>query len=121
MLPDQAASPAFFRKLLTCGLCMLAVVFAIEAKTAWYGPATAPGSAVQFAKALPADLPQVVSHGIPTPDPFHPAIPFLVIATFLLSVGPENRMMRKALRGARTPQMASFFIPQLFFRPPPIL
>jgi hypothetical protein len=121
MLPDQAASPAFIRKLLTCWLCLLAVVFAIEAKTAWYGPATDPGSAVRFAKALPADLPQVVSHGIPTPDPLHPAIPFLLFATFLLAVGAENRMMRKAPQGARTPQAASFFSPQLFFRPPPVL
>jgi hypothetical protein len=121
MLPDQAACPAFYRKLLTGWLCLLALVFAFEAKTAWYGTARDPGSTVQFAKALPADLPQVVSHGIPTPDPLHPAIPFLVFAVLLLSIGSESRMTRETRCGLRTPVTAAFFFPKLFFRPPPAL
>jgi hypothetical protein len=121
MLPDQAVSPAIFRKLLTCWLCLLAVVFAIEAKTAWYGTAAGPVSAVRFDKALPADLPQVVSHGIPTPDPIHPAIPFLVFAVFVLSANSSFRMTRKATRGTGAPAAAPCFSPHLFFRPPPAL
>ncbi|MGP8253286.1 MAG: hypothetical protein ACLQHF_14745 [Terracidiphilus sp.] len=123
MLPDLAGSPAFCRKLLACWLCTLALVFAFEAKTAWYGPAAGPGCAVRAAKALPADSSQVVLHGVPAPDPVHPALPFLIFAVFVLapSAGTAFHMTRLANRGALTPASAPFFSPQLFFRPPPVL
>ena len=119
MLPDPAASPAICRKLLTCWLCLLAVVFAFEAKTAWYGPSAGPWSAVRAAKALPADLPQIVSHGIPAPDPVHPAIPFLIFAAFVLSAGSEFQLTRKAAHGPGPLAVAATFFPPHFFRPPP--
>ena len=123
MLPDLIASPAFCRKFVACWLCMLALAFAFEAKTAWYGPPAGPGSAVSSAKALPADLPQVVSHGVPVPNPVSPALPFLLLAGFalVLSAGLDSRMTRRVVRVALTPASRSFFSPQLFFRPPPIL
>ena len=123
MLPDLAASPAFCRKFLACWLCILALVFAFEAKTAWYGPADGVGSAVRAAKELPADLPQVVSHGIPAPDPVQPALPFFIFTAFALRqfVGSDLRMTRRANRGVFTAAPALFLSPQQFFRPPPIL
>jgi hypothetical protein len=122
MLSDLIASPAFCRKFVACWLSMLALVFAFEAKTAWYGPPAGPGSAVSSAKALPADLPQVVLHGVPVPDPVSPALPFLILAGFVLalSAGFDFRKMRFADREARTPTSWSFVSPQLFFRPPPV-
>jgi hypothetical protein len=123
MLPDLAASPAFCRKFLACWLCMLALVFAFEAKTAWYGPAVGFGSAVRAAKALPSDLPQIVSHGITTPDPVRPVLPFFTFAVFVLvqSAIFKCRATRNRNRVAFTPASAPFFSPQQFFRPPPVL
>ena len=123
MLPDKAASPAICRKMLACWLCMLAMVFAFEAKTAWYGSDAGLGSAVRAAKALPADMPQVVSHGIPTPDPIRPAIPFLIFGVFALlqSAGSGFGMMRKASSATLIAFPLLRFSPNQFFRPPPIL
>ncbi|MFZ0301476.1 MAG: hypothetical protein WAL75_02275 [Terracidiphilus sp.] len=123
MLPDLAASPAFYRKSLACWLCILALVFAFEAKTAWYGPAGGVGSAISAAKALPADLPQVVSHGIPAPDPVQPALPFFIFTAFVLAqfAGPDFQMTRRTNRGVPTAASVLFLSPQQFFRPPPIL
>jgi len=122
MLPDLAVSPAICRRVLACWLCALALVFAFEAKTAWYGPDCGPGSAVRAAKALPADLPQVVSHGVPTPDPVRPAIPFLIFGIFALPglSGLKFDMMRSPHRRARMIAPLSNFSPPQFFRPPPI-
>jgi hypothetical protein len=122
MLPDLNASPAFCRKLLACWLCMLALVFAFEAKTAWYGPPAGPGSALSSAKALPVDLPQVVLHGVPVPDPVSPALPFLILAGLVLafSAGFDSRMTNRVDREGLSRASWSFFSPQLFFRPPPV-
>jgi len=123
MFFDLAGSPALCRKLLACWLCLLAFTFAIEAKTAWYGPAAGPSSVIRAAKARRADTPKVVLHGAPTPAPLHPAVPFLNFAALALALpaGSEFRSPRKATRGALTFAAASFHSPQLFFRPPPTL
>jgi hypothetical protein len=123
MLPDLADSPAFVRKVLACWLCMLVLVFAFEAKTAWYGPTAGPGSAIRAAKALPADSTQVVLHGIAAPGHDSPVVPFLILAVFVLalSIGTDFRMTGKANRAAHSPCAAAFFSPQQFFRPPPTL
>ena len=62
-------SPHTRRNTLALGLCLLAVLFALEAKTAWYGPTNGPSSGIQSQKARPADLPAVVSHGVSTLAP----------------------------------------------------
>jgi hypothetical protein len=123
MLPDLATSPAYCRKFLAGWLCMLALVFAFEAKTAWFGPAAGPGSAIGAAKALPADLPQIVLDGVPAPDPMRAALPFLIFGAFVAALAARSdfRMARRANRGAPSPASAHFFFPQLFFRPPPAL
>ena len=75
-----AASPSYRRAPLAFGLCLLAFLFAIEAKTAWYGPA-AGFTAVLFraAKAQPVASPEVVDHGLPAPDPAHPHVTFALL------------------------------------------
>jgi hypothetical protein len=123
MSGNSAALAARCRVALACGLCLLAVVFAVEAKTAWFGPAVGPGSAVRAAKALPADMPRVIEHGVPVPDPIHPHIPFAMLRAFCAT----------PLSGADVPaqewfahryvpvSLAAYFSPQIFFRPPPVL
>lgn len=115
------AHASFWRTALTCMLCLLAFAFAVEAKTAWYGPVSGPGSTVRASKAMPTDAPRVIDHGIPVPDPIHPQIPFLLLAALsILSLAAEAPVGRE---GAHPRVRVSFkaFSPQLFFRPPPIL
>jgi hypothetical protein len=122
MLRRTTASTAFWRTALTFGLCLLAFVFAVEAKTAWYGPAAGPGSAVRAAKALPADMPRVIGHGIPVPDPIHPQIPFALVASLaVLRSAADKPHCDEARRDDLQPSHAACFSPQQFFRPPPVL
>jgi hypothetical protein len=121
MARGTAAPASFWRTALTCGLCLLAFAFAVEAKTAWYGPVSGPGSAVRASKAMPIDLPRVIDHGIPVPDPIHPQTPFMLLAAFaILSLAAEAPVGRERAHSRfRVTLMA--FSPQVFFRPPPIL
>lgn len=121
MAGGTSASASFWRAALTCVLCLLAFTFAVEAKTAWYGPLSGPGSAVRAAKAMRADSPRVIDHGVPAADPIHPQIPFLLLSALsILSLAAEAPMGRE---GAYPRVKVTFkaFSPQAFFRPPPVL
>jgi hypothetical protein len=113
---------ARFRRALALGLCLLAIVFAVEAKTAWFGPAGGPGSEVAAAKALPADLPRVIEHGVTIPQAVPPLISFAQMAALspLLSSGSILSPRRESAPGPASPSLAAFLSPQFFFRPPPI-
>jgi hypothetical protein len=117
------ASPQTSRNTLALGLCLLAVLFALEAKTAWYGPAKGPGSDIQSQKARPADLPAVVDHGISTRPPA--TLPLALI--FIASVAAIVWMDSDFLPGVdvdfiQVPVSATpYFSPSLFYRPPPAL
>jgi len=110
------------RTVLALGLCLLAFGFAIEAKLACYSPAGGFGSDIVAAKARPADLTEVVSHGAHAPDPvrsqmlvvFQAAllVPFLRKADYLLACS--------AVCSHLSVSSAACFSPNLFFRPPPI-
>jgi hypothetical protein len=109
------------RNALAFGLCLLAVLFAVEAKTAWYGPPNGPGVDIQSQKALRADLPLVVSRGIST----HPESPFPLALLLFVSVAAKSWLGPDSLRGIdlhinRIPiSSAPYFSHGLFFRPPP--
>jgi hypothetical protein len=111
------------RNALALGLCLLAMLFAVEAKTAWYGPANGPGVDIQSQKAMPTDLPAVVSHGIAT----HPASPFPLALLLFASVGAMAWLGADFLHridldfNPISVSSASYFSPGLFFRPPPAL
>lgn len=121
MAPSSAASTSFWRAALTCGLCVLAFVFAVEAKTAWYGPASGPGSAVRASKAMPADAPRVIEHGVPVPDPIHPQVPFALLAALAVLLAAVNMPLRDEAAHHRSWISLAAFSPQVFFRPPPVL
>ncbi len=103
-------------------LCVLAIAFALEAKTAWYGPVAGPGTAVRSAKALPIDTPRLVHHGIPAPDPLHPqfAVAFLALLLALPVFGDNLPGHAGVLARVRL-STAPFFSPPAFFRPPPAI
>lgn len=117
------ASPHLRRNTLALGLCLLAVLFALEAKTAWYGPANGPSGDIQSQKARPADLPAVVSHGVSALSP----VTFPLALAFLASVTAITRRNVNFLSGVDASfnhipvSAAPYFSPSLFFRPPPAL
>jgi hypothetical protein len=103
-------------------LCLLAFVFAIEAKTAWFNPGGGSSSEIAAAKARPANLPEVVAHGVPTPDPVHPQI----FSVFLAALTAATLWKADVLPGRNLVHSdlavcsAAYFSPSLFFRPPPV-
>jgi len=111
------------RTPLALGLCLLAFLFAIEAKAAWYGPPVGFGSSVRAAKAQPVAGPEVVEHGVPAPDPAHPhtlfaALPLISAAPSLLcfSIQARSEIILSRLSQFRE---AGFSFSNRF-RPPPI-
>src|SRR5579859_3729779 len=102
-------------------LCLLAVVFALEAKIAWYMPPHTLGSEVQDAKALPADTPQLIPHGLSGQPPLFIFLPF----TFLFALAAVCICRPLFYCGVkvndRSPSSSSAFSPGNFFRPPPVL
>jgi hypothetical protein len=122
MSGSSAASLRFRRAPLAFGLCLLAFLFAIEAKTAWYAPATGPASSISAAKAWPENAPEVVRHGVPAPDPSHPLIPFaalsILFAAYLASADVARTEPVRPLGLPHFP--AASFFPTAFFRPPPV-
>jgi len=89
---------------------------------AWYGPAEGHGSDVRAAKAMPADTPELVFHGVPTPDPLHPQFPVALLSEFaaVLLLGIAAFERRGAARGRVPVPAAHHFYPGVFFRPPPV-
>ena len=119
----STASKALWRNALAFGLCLLAFIFAVEAKTAWYGPMDGPGSVVRAAKALPASTPKVIEHGVPVPDPIHPGHTFARLALLEAKQPAAAKWPGRNDRSSATFQVSAsaYFSPQFFFRPPPSL
>jgi hypothetical protein len=115
-------SRSFRRTVLALGLCLLSFGFAMEAKLACYSPAAAPGSDIVAAKARPADLPEVVAHGVHAPDPVHSQmlVVFLAALTAASSWKADTLLGRKIVDGRLPVSSAAYFSPYLFFRPPPV-
>jgi hypothetical protein len=116
-----AASLSYRRAPLALGLCLLAFLFAIEAKTAWYGPSAGFGGTVRAAKAQPVASPEVVEHGVPKPDPTHPSAAFAFLsqtATPML-LGLSSRALGEVLPGRRPRPFNAGFSYSNLFRPPP--
>lgn len=109
--------------MLALGLCLLAVLFAMEAKIAWYGTANGSSGDIQSQKARPADLPAVVSHGVSALSPA--AFPLALI--FFVSLAASACTDSNFLPGVNVNfnhlpvSAAPYFSPALFFRPPPAL
>jgi hypothetical protein len=111
------------RNALSLGLCLLAVLFALEAKTAWYGPEKGPGSDIQSQKARLTDLTAVVSRGVSTLP--QAAIPlnliYLASVTAIFGARAGFQFGVEADFGGIAVRSAAYFSPGLFFRPPPAL
>ena len=113
----------FKRYALGIGLCLLATLFALEAKWAGYGSPSGLLVQIQSAKARPADGPVVIARDAPA----HSSAPTLMALTLLAAIG-ETTLMCVALSRRLTPAFRSrsvssapFFSSALFLRPPPAL
>jgi hypothetical protein len=98
-------------------LCLLAAVFAIEAKCAWYGPEGSPMVQVSAAKLQPADAPRIIAQVLsPAILPVFPEASVLVALALMTTVAHITPAW--ARRTAKVSALPSFS-PFLFFRPPP--
>lgn len=123
MLSHSSLLPGFNRGLLAFCLCLLAFAFAIEAKTAWYGPAQGPAMGISAAKAMPPDSPALhfaraqVAHPVPPES----AILWLAAFSAILITAAGASQTRLLARRPVAVSYRSHFSPILFFRPPPVL
>jgi hypothetical protein len=98
-------------------LCLLAALFAIEAKCAWYSPEGSPMVQVSAAKLQPADSPRLLAQVLsPATLPVFPEV--AVLFAFALTATVVHITPAWARRSAKVSALASFS-PFLFFRPPP--
>jgi hypothetical protein len=101
-------------------LCVLAALFAIEAKLAWYGPDSSPASHISASKLQPTEAPRLVAQAIASSDSIahFPAVLQIIAVSLVMGATPV------APRSADVPPVrliAVGFSPQAFFRPPPSL
>jgi hypothetical protein len=111
----------FRRVPLAFALCLLAFLFAIEAKTAMYGPENGLGSDVRAAKALPAVTPKLLKQRVLSPDPLHLAFTSLSTAAAVTSQEAHLPQRTRVNRNHLPLFMAAFLSPLRYFRPPPAL
>jgi hypothetical protein len=108
------------RTLIALVLCLLAFTFAVEAKLAWYLPPHTMGGEVQSAKALPADVPQIILHGLPDHNPIFPLLPLTMLLAAVTAFRPSADFLCAIKITDRSPRATSSFSPANFLRPPPV-
>jgi hypothetical protein len=117
------AGPAAFRATrrvtFALGLCLLAFVFAVEAKTACYGPPHGPGVVVQAAKAWPADLLRIIDHGVSVSPSLPQRVSFAVLAAVTPARSASRLYVPRYESGAGTVLASHLTLPH-YFRPPPV-
>jgi hypothetical protein len=101
-------------------LCLLAAVFAVEAKLAWYIPAGTPSAQISAEKLQRADASKLIAQALTSPaasQHFPAEAPLLAIA---LQLALPVRIDVHKPGHHRTKVRATFsFSPPLFRRPPP--
>jgi hypothetical protein len=103
-------------------LCLLAALFAVEAKIAWFSPAGSAGAQISSAKARPAEPPKALPQHFASLAP--PAGSFIAITTLLAVVRIMTPNAAAGVRVARIRPVVfrpDIFPAALFFRPPPSL
>lgn len=117
----SVSSNAMQRSSLAVGMCLLAFLFALEAKFAWYSPSSVPLSTIQSAKARPSDAPDPVTHAVAVLSSISQPFAMLLLVAFcavdLVKASPflETGTRARSWRGSA----AIFLSSDLFFRPPP--
>lgn len=100
-------------------LCLLAALFSIEAKLAWFGPSGSPTSQISASKLQAADAPRLIAKALARTAPaVHVPVIFAALALVVFAV-PAYASFCTA--GTQTlPSLLPSYFPSLFFRPPPV-
>jgi hypothetical protein len=98
-------------------LCLLAALFAFEAKIAWFSPAGTPSAQISATKLQPANGPKLIAQALAAPASLHFPVesPLLLATAFLLA----TFVFRMTKSDRITVNPPSSFSPPLFRRPPP--
>ena len=101
-------------------LCLLAALFAIEAKLAWYGPHGSPATQISASKLMVTDAPRLVAQALASSGliPHVCGIPAIASLTLMISVA---RWTPQPAEVWTVRFHSSGFSSHLFFRPPPAL
>jgi hypothetical protein len=102
-------------------LSVLAALFAMEAKIAWFSPAGSATAQISYDKACPAEPLKALHQRSNTSSP--QAGDFARIATLLAAVlvlAPAAAVVLLLLPSASRPSASPGFSAALFFRPPPV-
>lgn len=101
-------------------LCLLAAVFAIEAKVAWFSPAGSPSAQISASKLQMADGSRESAHASVGAHPINPAhspLPrIFAVAVATVAAIP----FRRPLRDVFIVEVSPGFHAPLFRRPPPL-
>jgi hypothetical protein len=98
-------------------LCLLAAVFAVEAKVGWYSPNGHIRVELSATKLQAADAPRHVGEALTAPAPVpHPPMELLLFLSVAVIV--SIRFIPRLTENALPPAWPSFSPPH-FFRPPP--
>jgi len=97
--------------------CVLAALFALEAKLAWYGSDPGPISHISSSKLQPTEAPRILAEALSFSDAvLHLASISLVLLAPAFIIG-----FARCAEAAAARQVAVGFSPQVFLRPPPSL
>lgn len=99
-------------------LCLLAAVFAVEAKLAWYSPNNTARVELSASKLAGDDAPRLVGNLVSTPAPVPGLVPqallfaaFVLVAIAVFAAGPSPAPVKTCTH-------SGFILPQ-YLRPPP--
>jgi hypothetical protein len=101
-------------------LCVLAALFAVEAKIGWFSPAGSANAQISYAKARPAEPPKApASRLAPSPSIADPFAQTALLVAAVLSLAALA--MQATLLFPRAPRLSASqgLSVSLFFRPPP--
>jgi hypothetical protein len=104
---------------LGIALCLLAAVFAIEAKVAWFSPAGSPSAQISASKLQTADTTRESGHAVVGAHPINPAeIPLPRIVAAAVATAADIPF-RQPLCDVFIAKVFPDFHAPLFRRPPP--
>lgn len=116
----QCSRAARRNRFATLGilLCLLAAVFAVEAKLAWYSPNTTARVELSASKLAGDDAPRLVGNLVSAQAPVPGLVPqallfatFVLVAIAVFAIGPSPTPLENCVHFG--------FIPPQYLRPPP--
>lgn len=102
-------------------LCVLAALFSIEAKVAWYAPSSSPATQISASKLQQADAPRLVAHALSSSDTPVAHFPDIVKVFAFIGVSEEPSLEWLATDFHWESLHLIHLAPNISFRPPPIL